>query len=106
MEGEDSVILATSALPEDGPCVWWTSIRCHAAGGPTSGDLVIILPDDDASLADVSVYRGKPLFYYEPHPSIPDRLHEFFASFHIATTRYRSKVVPDRWMDGSLTVWK
>jgi hypothetical protein len=38
---------------------------------------VIVLPDDEASFSEASVYRerGEPLFFYEPYPSIPRWLH-------------------------------
>ena len=83
--GPNSVILATGAVARDGPCLDWTMVRCRAVkGGPAPGDLVIMLPDDEASLAKASVYREPQdlLFSYEPRPPIPDWLHSLFASFH------------------------
>ena len=105
----DSVILATPAVTQNGPCVGWVRIRCHPVKGPAAGDLVIILPDDRASLAEAAVYRGQGegevLFSYEPRPSIPDWLRALFDSLRIATTRYAQQINPDRWMDGSVTLW-
>ena len=83
--GPNSVFLATRAIAKDGPCVGWTVFRCHAVkGGPAPGDLVIMLPDDEASLAKASVYREPQdlLFSYEPRPPIPYWLHSLFASLH------------------------
>lgn len=83
--GANSVILVTRAVAKDGPCLGGTSIRCRAAKeGPAPGDLVIMLPDDEASLAKASVYREPQdlLFSYEPRPLIPDWLHSLFASLH------------------------
>jgi hypothetical protein len=106
--GPISVVLATRAGAKDGPCVEWVRIRCHAVSGPAPGDLVIVLPDDDVSTKEASVYRerGELLFSYEPRPPIPPWLSSLFGSLHIGTTRYRHKTLPDRWMDGSVTTWK
>jgi hypothetical protein len=103
-----AVVLAAKSLAQDGPCVEWVSIRCHAVAGPAPGDLVIVLPDDNVSLAQTSVYRDwrELLYSYEPFPRIPDWLHSLFDSLYIGTTRLRHERNPERWMDGSLTMWK
>jgi hypothetical protein len=95
----NSVVLATGAVAEDGPCVEWMTIRCHRVYGPVPGDLVIVLPDDRASAEEASVYRGRGelLLLYEPTPSVPHWLHSLFAMFF---------QLPDRWMDGSVTIWQ
>jgi hypothetical protein len=108
--GRNSVVLATPALAKDGPC-WGEDpgFRCRAANGPAPGDLVIVLPDDEASLADAFVYReqGELLFFYEPYPSIPRWLHslavDLVGRLTIAALRYEHKTLSDRWMDGSVT---
>jgi hypothetical protein len=105
----NSVVLAARAIAKDGPCVEWSRIRCHAARGPAPGDLVIVLPDDDVSAEEASVYRepGELLFSYEPTPLIPHWLHSLFGSLHVATTRlWPDRKIPDRWMDGSVARWK
>jgi hypothetical protein len=108
--GLNNVVLATREIAEDGACVEWITIRCQAASGPAPGDLVIVLPDDKVSLAEASLYRergkGDLLFSYEPRPPIPHWLHLLFDNLHIASTRYTHKTNPDRWMDGSVTIWK
>ncbi len=108
--GAKSVLLSTTAVAADGRCVYWTRIRCHAVKAPVSGDLVIVLPDDKASLAEASLYRkageGEQLLSYEPRPQIPNWLRSLFDSLHLYTTRYTPKTNPDRWMDGSITKWK
>jgi hypothetical protein len=106
--GLNNVVLATREIAEDGPCVYWVTVRCQAVSAPAPGDLVIVLPDDRASLAEASLYReqGELLFSYEPRPGLPHWVRLLFDSFHIATTRYTRKTNPDRWMDGSVTTWK
>jgi hypothetical protein len=71
--GLNDVVLAIRGIAGDGPCVEYTRIRCHAANGPAPGDLVIVLPNDEASLPEASLYRepGELLFSYEPRPPIP-----------------------------------
>ena len=96
-----SVVLATRAVAEDGPCVEGRTIRCHRVYGPVPGDLVIVLPDDRGSAEEASVYRGRGelLLLFEPTPSIPHWLHSLFAMLHPWN-------LPGRWMDGSVTIWQ
>jgi hypothetical protein len=100
----NSVAFARGATVKDARCMEYRSIRCHPASQPAPGDLVIVLPDDEASPAEASVYRerGSQLFYYEPRPPIPHRLYRLGASFPGDYNITRS----DRWMDASVTVWK
>lgn len=105
--GPKSMVLARRATDEEGPCVEQESIRCHAASGPDPDDLVIVLPDDEASFAETAVYRerGAALLAYEPRPSIPEWLHP--AILRIASfANGNNKPLPDRWMHGFVTVWK
>jgi hypothetical protein len=83
----------------------YRSFECHTVSGPSSGDLVIVLPDDEASLAQASVYRAgrELLFFYKPHPPIPQWLDFVIASLHVAAGEF---TLPDRWMDGSVTIWR
>jgi hypothetical protein len=110
-DGLGRVVLATRAFAEDGPC-FVSGITCRAVGGPAPGDLVIVLPDDEASLAEANVYRerGELLFFYEPYPSIPHWLYSLAAklvgSITIAAVRFAHKTLSDRWMDASVTVWE
>jgi hypothetical protein len=78
----NNVALATSGVAKDGPCVGWRSLRCHTVKGPDRGDLVIVLPDDEASLAEASAYRaqGELLFSYEPRPRMPQWLRSLVAT--------------------------
>ena len=80
--GLKSVALAASAVNKDGPCVSWTSLRRHAVSGPDRGDLAIVLPDDEASPADASVYRAQreQLFAYEPRPAFRSGCVRLFAT--------------------------
>jgi hypothetical protein len=99
--GMNSVVLATAAVAEDGPCVESMTIRCHRVYGPVPGDLVIVLPDDGGSADEASVYRGRGelLRLSAPTPSVPHWLLSFLAVFHPGN-------FPDRWMDGSVTRWQ
>lgn len=105
----NNVVLAKTGTAEDGSCVEWRSIRCHAVSEPAPGDLVIVLPDDEASLAQASVYRerGELLLFYVSYPPIPHWLHLAFDSLPFGPqTGYRYHALPDRRMDGSVTKWK
>jgi hypothetical protein len=109
----NSVVLATPALAKDGRC--WADgpeFRCRAVSGPAPGDLVIMLPDDEASLVEASAYREQRelLFFYKPRPPIPHWLYSLSADLvghlTIAAFRYTHKTLSDRWMDASVAVWK
>jgi hypothetical protein len=98
---------------EDGPCVGWVTMPCQLLDGPAPGDLVIVLPDDEVSLAEISVYRenGELLWFSKPYPPIPIWLHWVFDSLRRwplgAESRYnRDYSLPDRWLDASVTLWK
>jgi hypothetical protein len=103
----NSVALTKGGIAKDDRCVEYRSIRCHPASEPAPGDLVVVLPDDEASLADALVYRkrGQLLFSYEPRPPIPHWLYPFVGSFVLASDIY-NQMRPDHWMDASVTVWK
>jgi hypothetical protein len=95
--------------PQDGPCASWIGFWCQAAREPAPGDLVIVLPDDEASLAAASGYweRGELLLSYEPRPRLPQWLLWLFNKLPVGPeSRYRNDPLPDRWMDASITKWK
>ena len=103
----NSVGLPKGAIAKDDRCIKYRSIRCHPAIGPAPGDLVVVLPDDEASLEEALVYRerGQLMFSYEPRPAIPHWLYPFVGSFPLAAGEY-NETRPDRWMDASVTLWK
>jgi hypothetical protein len=94
---------------EDGPCVEYRRVWCQIVNGPSPGDLVIVLPDDEASFAEALAYRdeGVLLSYSKPHLPIPQWLHSAFDSLPVgAQGSYRYGKLPDRWMDASVTRWE
>ncbi len=100
------VALATkSDVAKDGPCVDYLPFVCHAGNGPVAGDLVIELPDDDESLAQMSPYQkeGDLLFSYEPHPSPPMWVSPFANFLRLASVQFQRKPIPDRWLHASVT---
>jgi hypothetical protein len=108
----NNVALAMSGVTKDGPCVEWRSFRCHTVSGPDRGDLVIVLPDDEASLAEASAYRtqGELLFTYEPRPRIPQWLHSLVrnlvGNLRMTSPIFVHKMLSDRSMDASVTLWR
>jgi hypothetical protein len=107
---QNRIILATPRIAKDDRCHGSGLFTCRAANRPTPGDLVIVLPDDGAvfgtdlkaPLAEVSVYRerGELLLSYEPFPSLPHWMYIFAPNILGLTD------IPDRWLDGSVTLWK
>lgn len=117
--GLDSVVLAEARRTRiknapngpagDGPCVGWTRVWCQVVNEPAPGDLVIVLPDDEVSLAEASAYRdeGVLLWYSKPRLPIPGWLQWLFDRLPVGPeSRYRDYALPDRWMDGSVTKWR
>jgi hypothetical protein len=102
--GAGSVALFSQTVAKDGRCMSYQTIRCHAALRPVPGDLVIVLPDDQASRAEASLYRvGGELFYYEPRPAMPGWL---LAQVGDVVGGDPEMATPDRWMDGSVVLWR
>jgi hypothetical protein len=94
---------------EDGPCVEWNSIWCQVVNEPAPGDLVIVLPDDGASLAEAAPYtnEGILLLYPKPRLPVPEWLQSLFDRLPVGRQNtYRNVALPDRWMHGSVTLWK
>jgi hypothetical protein len=108
----NNVALARSGVAKDGPCVEWRSFMCHTVKGPDRGDLVIVLPDDEASLAEASAYRaqGELLFSYEPRPRIPQWLRSLVrnlvGNLRMTSPTFVHKMLSDRSMEASVILWR
>lgn len=98
-------LVTKSGVAKDGPCVDYLPFVCRSVSAPAPGDLIIELPDDDESLAQISAYRedGNLLFSYEPHPPFPIWLNPFADSLRIASVQFQRKPIPDRWLHASVT---
>ena len=95
------------AIAKEQYCMKYRKIMYHPANSPTPGDLVIVLPDDEASTADALAYRrqGELLFYYEPRFfPIPHLLYPLVGSYPLKLDE-NNNAFPDRWMDASVSVW-
>ena len=105
--GLNRVVLVVRAVAKDGPCVEFRSLICRAGSSPDRGDLVIVLPDDDASLAETTPYRsgGELLFSYEPRPRIPRWLYAPVGHLYVDASTSPHKKLPDRWLHASVTAW-
>lgn len=106
--GPGPVVMVSMAVANDGPCVKNWSIVCRAYPVPEPGDLVIVLPDDNAQLSQVTPYRkvGESLLSYERRPAIPEGLNSFIRLLGFASVPKAQKELPDRWLDASVTVWR
>jgi hypothetical protein len=105
--GLNSVVLVSRSAAKDGPCVEYEKIVCHAGTSPDRGDLVIVLPDDAASLANATPYRrrGELLLSYDPRPHIPRSVGPLVRNLHIASYAFAQKKLPDRWLHASVARW-
>ena len=94
--GPNRVIVATRAMAMDSPCMGYRSLVCYAATTPDAGDLVIVLPDDNPSLADVTSYEAQGQLLFPMNLVFRNGyIHslEFFVSFLLVRSRKRSFVM-------------
>ena len=105
--GGTSVIMVSPAMTKDGRFLDYRSIIGHAGHVPEPGDLVILMPDDYASLADVGPYLrgGNTIFSYEPRPQIPRWWWLLMRQLHIIFPPWENKPPTDHWLQASVTVW-
>lgn len=113
-----SVRMFARSIEKDSRCVEWLTFFCHAGNQPEKGDLVIVLPDDSASFADVLQYRrpDELVFSYQPRPEILHALGPIDRRIHIASHLFYPYgfdlqgswpygELPDRWLDASIAEW-
>jgi len=102
------VIIVARSAPKDGRCEKFWDLVCRAGAAPDSGDLVIVLPDDDAGFSQVTPYRkvGEVLLSYADRPAIPARISPIVRMLSIVSADFAHKELPDRWLDASVTVWR
>jgi hypothetical protein len=102
-----NVIVVARAVMRDDQCVPYRRLICHAGTTPDPGDLVLVLPDDNVSLADVTPYQaeGELLFSYEP--AIPQWLYPFISTLRIISPgALAQKELRDGWLYASVTAWR
>jgi hypothetical protein len=104
----NTVALTARTMAHDGRCVDYRDLICHAAREPSPGDLVIVVPEDEASDAEASAYRGggESMIWYEPRPAIPRWLYSVVGGLPLAAAKFTPRARPARWMDASVTLWK
>lgn len=103
-----SVALVSAAVATQGPCVPYETIQCQPGGHPEHGDLIVVLPDDQASSAEVEPFRqnGVLFAYYSPRPQLPSWIHPYLGFLRSASPHAVTQTFPDRWLDASVTDWK
>jgi hypothetical protein len=105
----NSVPLVGLAITNDGPLVTFEDILGHPDREPRPGDLVVALPDDDASFAQVASFlQGEnTIFSYAPSPHLPRWLsligHKLYVPSPILG---EPKTLSDHWLSASVTEWK
>lgn len=100
----DNVVVLSRAVHGDGRCVDYEIVMCHAANEPAAGDLVIVLPDDEASMAEMMPYRanGRLMASYTPHPEVPGWMKPFMTSLHVGPPNLVRGEVQDRWLQAAI----
>jgi hypothetical protein len=105
--GKPDVLLISRAMPADGKLVDYQNIIGHPGQVPEPLDLVIILPDDNASFADVEPYLkgGDRLFLYDPCARFPQWLWACVKPLHFVSPPFEHQPLPDHWLAASVTAW-
>ncbi len=106
--GRTRLEIVSRTVAHDGPCVNYRDFLCHTGALPEQGDLVIVLPDDGATLDEIAPYRtgGDLLLSYEPLPDVPHWLHSYVNCLHVASNRFMSRELPDGWLRASVIAWR
>ncbi len=94
---------------KDGPSLTDQRLIGHSASRFDPDNFVIILPDDDASLTEMTAYRDggrELLFLHEPRPRIPQLLDPFVSRLHVVSYAFAHQQLPDRWLRASATMRK
>jgi hypothetical protein len=101
-----NLMLVSPLIDADAPCVDFSSIECRFASVPAAGDLVMVLPEDEASAGAARAYRkkGALLLLYEPRLPIPEWWYPLAGGFPLVAGGFSA--LPSRWMDASVTAWK
>ncbi len=115
VEGVDSdtsqahdVRLVAQTVPADGRCVPWEVVVCRRGRTPRSGDLVVILPDDNVSFAEVKPFIDStdPFLSYEPRPHIPPSVFAAVRHLHVVSPAFSHLPLPDHWLNASIGRWR
>jgi hypothetical protein len=106
--GPAKIELVSRNTSKSGRCVDYRAIVCNTGMEPDRGDLVILLPDDDASPRQVDAYRdgGDAIFSYEPHPILPRWLFPLVNDLSIVSPIASRKDLTDTWLHASVIVWR
>lgn len=102
------VVVFSKAVLRDGRCVEYENVVCRAASRPERGDLVVVLPDDEASRQEVALYRagGELLALYAPSPHVPRWLDPIMRYFRIVSPHWINGAPPDRWLNAVAILWR
>jgi hypothetical protein len=102
------VVIISPAMIKEGPLMDYQDIIAHPGQVPEPGDLIIMLPDDNISLAGAAPYLrgGDTIFSREPYPQLSPWLYKFARHLNIVSPEFEHKEIPDHWLDASVTVWK
>jgi hypothetical protein len=97
------ILLVAGSIAEDGPCEKDSIPICHAGKEPESGDLVVLLPDEDARTSQPQI--AETLLSYRPFPSIPPWLQPYTNPLHVVSPVY-PHALPNYWLTASVGVSK
>jgi len=83
----------------DSKCVEYRDYVCHHADSARPGALIIILPDDNASMADLEHIRENATLQFDwKGPEFCTRKNSWFRSLHAVSIRYPRNKLPEHWL--------
>ena len=100
------IVLISRLVTTESRCVPFRSVICHPGREPAPGDLVLELPDDEASVNQEASFtsHGRTLFATAPCPRLPQWLEILARRFHAASLRFANKQLPGHWLQASVTI--
>ncbi len=83
----------------DNKCVPYRDYACHHAESARPGALIVVLPDDNASMADVEhIGENATLMLDWKGPVFCTRENSWFRLLHAVSIRYPRNALPEHWL--------
>jgi hypothetical protein len=91
-------IWARKVFPND-KCVDYRDYVCRHADNPQSDDLIVVMPDDNASIADLDHIKQHATLLWEwKGPSFATKAGSWCRSLHAISRAFPRRPLPENWL--------
>jgi hypothetical protein len=98
-EGPELVIAGPGRF-ENNHCVEYNDYVCIHEQQAGDGALIVVLPDDDASMSDVqAIGKTSTLLLYDEAPLVCTRTGSWVRSLHAISPEFALRVLPEHWLE-------